>query len=418
MNEVGRNLPRLDAAEKISGRATYIADIYRPGMLHGAIVKSPMRTPGSFHTTSPLHLRLPGVACVLTGDDMSQTGSSDPSSRTNACSPRARCVSLAKPCVLWRLKMKRRRGAPRSLLMSTYEELPAVLSPEEAMAPGAPLVHEDNTENFRIFETKCGGNLAWECGFSEGDVDAAWAKCDVIVEDEFETQAQAHVAIEPCGALAEIDAAGRVTIWSANQSVFRVQANVCDALGLPMSKVRCVTPRVGGGFGNKMEMHVQGMAAALALATGRPVKMVLSREEDFELVRLRQPYHIRAKTGALRDGTLIAREVEALIDCGAYGDDSPGVMGFSLWMARGPYRIANFRSFGTALLHQQASLWRFPRLRQSASDIRDRNTARRDRAGAWTSTRSTCARMNAVRAGDQWVGGGADPFRWFRQMPA
>ena len=166
------------------------------------------------------------------------------------------------------------------------------------MAEHAPLVHDNNVENFRAFKTACGGNLAWECSFAEGDVDDAWAKCDLIVEDLFETQAQAHVAMEPCCALAEVDASGRVSVWSSNQSVFRVQANVADALDLPMSKVRCMTPRVGGGFGNKMEMHVQGMAAALALATGRPVKMILSSEEDFEIVRLRHPYRIRVKTGA------------------------------------------------------------------------------------------------------------------------
>src|SRR5262249_2212285 len=129
------------------------------------------------------------------------------------------------------------------LIDVAYEELPAVLSPEEAMAPGAPLVHDDNAANFRIFKTECGGNPAWKPVLAGGDVDAAWEACDVIVEGKFETQAQAHVAIEPCGALAEVDANSRVTLWSANQSVFRVQANVCEGLGLPMSKLRCLTPR-------------------------------------------------------------------------------------------------------------------------------------------------------------------------------
>ena len=218
------------------------------------------------------------------------------------------------------------------LIDVTYEELPAVLTLEQAMADDGPPVHEDNTTYFRHFETKCGGNLAWECSFAEGNVDAAWAKCDLVVENDFETQAQAHVAMEPCAALAEVDAAGRVTVWSSNQSVFRVQANVSEALELPMSKVRCMTPRVGGGFGNKMEMHVQGMAAALALATGCPVKMVLTREEDFEMVRLRHPYRIRVKTGVSRDGKLIARDVDALVDC-------VGGSRFS-WLTWGPVPVA------------------------------------------------------------------------------
>jgi CO/xanthine dehydrogenase Mo-binding subunit len=404
MNEVGRNLPRLDAREKVTGRATYIADLYRPGMLHGAIVNSRHAHARILSYDLSAALALPGAACVLTGDDISR-GKFGPFIKDECvlAKGKVRFVGEAVCLVAAEDEATARRAA--QLVNVAYEELPAVLSLEEAIAQDAPLVHEDNIENFRIFKTECGGNLAWECGFSEGDVDAAWAKCDVIVEDEFETQAQAHVAIEPCGALSEVDAAGRLTIWSANQSVFRVQANVCEALSLPMSKVRCVTPRVGGGFGNKMEMHVQGMTAALALATGRPVKMVLSREEDFELVRLRNPYRIRAKTGARRDGTLIAREVEALVDCGAYGDDSPGVMGFSLWMARGPYRIANFRSFGRLYYTNKLRTGAFrgfgnPQV-SFATEIQLDEIARRLNMDPFD-----LRRMNAVRAGDQWVGGG------------
>lgn len=404
MNEVGRNLPRLDAAEKISGRATYIADLYRPGMLHGAILKSPYAHARIVSYEISAALALPGVACVLTGRDFAG-GKFGPFIKDECvlAKDKVRFTGEAVCIVAAEDEATARRAT--QLIDVTYEELPAVLSPEEAMADDAPLVHEDNEKNFRVFETKCGGNLAWQVYFSEGDVDAAWAACDVIVENEFDTQAQAHVAIEPCGALAEVDANGRVTIWSANQSVFRVQANVCDALSLPMSKVRCVTPRVGGGFGNKMELHVQAMTAALALATGKPVKMVLTREEDFELVRLRHPYKIRARTGARRDGTLLAREVEAVIDCGAYGDDSPGVMGFSLWMARGPYRIANFRSRGRLYYTNKLRFGAFrgfgnPQV-TFATEIQLDEIATKLGIDPFD-----LREKNAVRAGDKWVGGG------------
>jgi CO/xanthine dehydrogenase Mo-binding subunit len=404
MNEVGRNLPRLDAAEKTCGRATYIADMARPGMLYGAIIKSPYPHARIISYDTSAALALPGVACVLTGDDV-PGGKFGPFIKDECVLAKGKVRFVGEAVCLVAAEDEATARYATQLIDVTYEELPAVLSPEEAMAPGAALVHDDNTANFRVFQTECGDNLAWECSFAEGDVDKAWADCDVIVEDEFETQPQAHVAIEPCGALAEIDAAGRITIWSANQSVFRVQANVCDALSLPMSKVRCVTPRVGGGFGNKMEMHVQGMTAALALATGRPVKMVLTREEDFELVRLRHPYKIRAKTGARRDGTLIAREVEAIIDCGAYGDDSPGVMGFSLWMARGPYRIANFRSRGRLYYTNKLRFGAFrgfgnPQV-TFATEIQLDEIA--DKLGI---DPFDLREKNAVRAGDQWVGGG------------
>jgi CO/xanthine dehydrogenase Mo-binding subunit len=405
MKEVGRSLPRLDATEKVAGRASYIADLYRPGMLHGAIVKSPHAHARILSYDLSAALALPGVACVLTGNDFAG-GKFGPFIKDECVLAKGKVRFVGEAvCVVAAEDEAIAHHAAR-LIEVAYEELPAILSPEQAMAPDAALVHEDNVANFRIFETECRGNLAWSCSFSEGDVEAAWSRCDVVVAGDFETQAQAHVAIEPCGALAEVDAAGRVTVWSANQSVFRVQANVCEALGLPMSKVRCVTPRVGGGFGNKMEMHVQAMTAALARATGRAVKMVLTREEDFELVRLRHPYRIRAKTGARRDGTLIAREVEAIIDCGAYGDDSPGVMGFSLWMARGPYRIANFRATGR--LYYSNKL-RFGAFRGFGNpQVTFATETQLDEIAAKLGLDPFDLRhKNAVRTGDQWVGGGA-----------
>jgi CO/xanthine dehydrogenase Mo-binding subunit len=405
MNEVGRNLPRLDARDKITGRATYIADLYRPGMLHAAILKSPHAHARILSYDVAAAAALPGVACVLTGADVPD-GKFGPFIKDEFVLAKEKVRFVGEAVCLVAAEDEATARQAVHLIEVEYKELPPILSPEDAMAPDAALVHEDNTANFRVFETACGKNLAWECNFSEGDVGKAWSECDVIVEDEYETQAQAHVAIEPCGALAEVDSAGRVTIWSANQSVFRVQANVCDALKLPMSKVRCVTPRIGGGFGNKMEMHVQGMVTALALATGRPVKMVLSREEDFEMVRLRHPYRIRSKTGAKRDGMIVAREVEAIIDCGAYGDDSPGVMGFSLWMARGPYRIPNFRSSGRLYYTNKLRFGAFrgfgnPQV-SFATEIQLDEIAERLSIDPFE-----LRRKNAVRAGDTWVGGGA-----------
>jgi CO/xanthine dehydrogenase Mo-binding subunit len=405
MNEVGRSLPRLDARDKITGRATYIADLYRPGMLHGAILKSPHAHARILSYDVSAATALPGVACVLTGADVPD-GKFGPFIKDEFVLAKEKVRFVGEAVCLVAAEDEATARQAVHLIEVQYEELPPILSLEDAIAPGAALVHEDNRTNFRVFETACGENLAWECKFSEGDVDKAWSECDVIVEDEYETQAQAHVAIEPCGALAEVDGAGRVTIWSANQSVFRVQANVCEALKLPMSKVRCVTPRVGGGFGNKMEMHVQGMVTALALATGRPVKMVLSREEDFEMVRLRHPYRIRTKTGAKRDGTIIAREVEAIIDCGAYGDDSPGVMGFSLWMARGPYRILNFRSSGRLYYTNKLRFGAFrgfgnPQVSFATESQLD------EIAEHLGIDPFELRRKNAVRAGDTWVGGGA-----------
>jgi CO/xanthine dehydrogenase Mo-binding subunit len=117
-------------------------------------------------------------------------------------------------------------------------------------------------------------NVLWRVTVGEGDVDAAWAECDVVVEGIYETHAQHHAYMEPCAALAEIDAGGRLTIHSPSQSVNQVQARVADALGLDLTEVRAISPRVGGAFGGKGGPHVQPIAAALARATGRTVKLI------------------------------------------------------------------------------------------------------------------------------------------------
>ena len=404
MSVVGQSIPRLDSREKVSGRAHYIADLYRPGMLYGAILGSPYAHARIKSYDVRAAKQLPGVVSVLTGSDF-KGGKFGPFIKDETVLAAGKVRYVGEPvCIVAAEDEKTARRAARMIEVE-YEELPAVLTPDEAMAPSAPVIHEDNESYFRVHHTDCGRNLAWSTSFVEGDIERAWSQCDVIVDGEFDTQAQAHVAIEPCGALAEIDSTGRVTLWSANQSVFRVQANVCEALSLSMSKVRCVTPRVGGGFGNKMEMHVQAMTAALAIDSGRPVKLILSREEDFEIVRHRHPYRIRAKTGAKRDGTLVAREVDIVVDCGAYGDDSPGVMGFSLLMARGPYRIPNVRAAGRLYYTNKIRFGAFrgfgnPQV-SFATEIQIDEIA--EKIGM---DPLELRLKNATRKGDSWVGGG------------
>ncbi len=342
---VGASLPRLETLEKITGRAQYIADLNRPGQLHAAITQADVAHARIKGYDTREAKAVPGVVAVLTGDDF-------PDGRMGAfikdeppiAKGKVRYFGEPVACVAAIDEETARRAA--RLVRVDYEELPALLTPEAALEAGAPAIHENLASYFKVWPAVCGGNVASETELSEGDIAQGFAAADVIVEGIFETSAQAHVAIEPCGALAEVDASGRVTIWSANQSVFRVQANVCESLLLPMSKLRSLTPRVGGGFGNKMEAHVQPMAVMLAIKTGRPVKMILNREEDFEIVRARHPFKIRMRTGAKTDGTLVAREAEVLLDCGAYGDNSPGVLGYSLLMSRGPYRIPHVRAYG------------------------------------------------------------------------
>jgi CO/xanthine dehydrogenase Mo-binding subunit len=342
---VGSGLARVDVREKVEGRAHYTADLYQPGMLFGAILGSPHAHARIKSYDVGEALAVPGVHCVVTGDDFGDHRMGAFVKDEHAIAKhKVRYVGEPVAAVAAETEASARLAA--RLVKVEYEELPAILTPEDALKPGAAIIHEDLDSYFKVFDTGSRGNICSRTDFAQGDA-SAWSKAEVVVEGNYTTQPQAHVSLEPCGALAEIDAAGRITLWSANQSVFRVQANVCESLGIPMAQLRCVTPRVGAGFGNKMEAHIQPIAVKLAMESGRPVKLILTREEDFEIVRARHPFKIRIKTGAKRDGTLVAREVEVLLDGGAFADDSPGVLGNGLWFSCGPYRFEYMRAWGT-----------------------------------------------------------------------
>ncbi|MGE5147725.1 MAG: xanthine dehydrogenase family protein molybdopterin-binding subunit, partial [Candidatus Eiseniibacteriota bacterium] len=252
VNPVGAGIPRLETREKLTGQAQFTDDIFPRGLLHGAILSSPYAHARILSYDIAAAKALPGVEAVITGADLGEHYMGPfIKDETALARGKVRYIGEAVAAVA-AVDLETARKAVR-LIEVEYEELPALLTPEEALAPGAPLIHEEFAKYFKAHQLPNAGNMFTEATIAEGDVDAAWAQCDVIVEGEYETQAQYHAYMEPCSAVAEADATGKVTIWSANQSVFRVQANVAESLGLPMSKVRAITPRVGGAFGGKME---------------------------------------------------------------------------------------------------------------------------------------------------------------------
>ena len=345
---VGHAIPSIDGREKVTGAAAYIDDMSLPGMLYGAIVASDYAHARILGYDTSEAMKVPGVKAVITGDDF------DPVLggvflKDEPAIAKGKVRYLGEPvAAVAATDMKTARLAAR-LVKVEYEPLPSVLTMDQALDPKAELIHEDLADYFRLKPSEFEGNALWKAAISEGDVDSAWSECDVIVEDEFETQAQHHLYMEPCGALAQPEQSGRVTIWSSCQSVFIVQQKVADYLQIPMSKVRALVPHVGGGFGGKGGLHIQTLAAKLALVSGRPVKMTLTRIEDFETVRSRHPIRIHMKTGAKKDGTLIARDIRVILDGGAYADESPAVLNWAVFISKGPYRFPNIRSRGQVL---------------------------------------------------------------------
>ena len=410
---VGHSIERLDAAEKATGEAQYVDDLYRPGMLHGAIL-------GSIHAHAKIGgykldaaRSIPGVAAVLTGEDFS-SGRTGAFCKDELPLARGKTIYMGEPvAVVAASDVETARRAARAIEID-YEPLPAVLTIDEALATGAPLVHEDLANYAKIAPSFSEGNVLWQCRLEEGKIDSAWSQCDVIVEDVFETAAQHHMYMEPCGALAEIDRGGRLTIWSSCQSVHLVQQRVAEWLSIPMGRIRALAPKIGGGFGAKGGLHVQHLAAALALKTGRPVKMVLSRVEDFEIVRSRHPARVIMKTGAKKDGTLLAREASIFLDGGAYADESPTVLSFAVLMARGPYRIPHLRSRGLVVYTNKLKASAFrgfgnPQVTFAGESQIDRIAEQLDIHPVELRLR------NAVDAGDRWAGGQTLPACGLRE---
>ncbi|MBS7533217.1 xanthine dehydrogenase family protein [Ancylobacter sonchi] len=347
---IGLTMSRLEALEKASGAAAFTEDMTLPGMLHGALVLSPHAHARILGYDLSRALALPGVKAVITGAEIGRRYMGlVVKDETALAVDKVRYIGEPVAAVA-AIDVATARAAA-ALVEVEYEPLPAVFTIEEAIAEGAPILHEDFASYFKIYDAStC--RLPNELTRSEiilGDVAKGFAECDVVVERVYETAAQNHIYMEPCAALAAVDGRGKVTVWSSTQSVFRTQANVHESLGIPMARIRSVVPRVGGGFGGKSEATVQPVAAALALKTGRPVRVVLSREEDMITMRARHPARMRVKTGARRDGTLVAREFEAWFDGGAYADDSPAVLNFAMFFAGGPYRFEHVRVEGHAI---------------------------------------------------------------------
>ncbi|MBM3525912.1 MAG: xanthine dehydrogenase family protein molybdopterin-binding subunit, partial [Alphaproteobacteria bacterium] len=401
---VGARVPRIDARDKLTGRALYSDDLSRPGLLHAALAVSPHAHARIISYDVASAKAVPGVKAVITGADYpARRVGAFVKDETMFAKDRVRYVGEPVAAVAATDPETARRAA--DLIEVVYEELPAVLDIDAALASGAPLLHEDLASYVKVIPGEHSkGNVIWSSEFGEGDVESAWAKCDVVVEGVYETPAQYHACLEPWSGLAEVDANGRVTIWSCNQSVHYVQQRVSEELGLPMSRIRVLTPRIGGGFGGRHATNGQTILAALALQTGRPVKLTLTRAEDFEINRSRHPARIRAKTGAMKDGTLVAREFEVLLDGGAYSDESPSVLSLCVLIARGPYRVANVRARGRVVYTNKLRAGAFRGF--GGPQMTFAGESQMDELARKLGIDPFDLRLkNAMRTGDKWTGG-------------
>jgi CO/xanthine dehydrogenase Mo-binding subunit len=217
-----------------------------------------------------------------------------------------------------------------SLIKVEYEPLPAVFDPEEALRPGAPVLHDYAKDN-----------IVKHIPIRKGDIEKGFAEADIIVEEKYETQQVEHAYLEPEAGLAYVDHDGVVTVISPSQNITHHRHMLAEIIAKPINKVRFIMSPVGGGFGGKEDMIYQGMLALAAMKTHRPVRLVFTREESIISTAKRHPARITYRMGLKRDGRITAVSFRMISDGGAYGMSTEGVMRKAAILACGPYDIPN-----------------------------------------------------------------------------
>ena len=333
LNIVGTRVPMLDAGLKVKGAAQFTDDLVLPGMLFGKILRSPLPHARILNIDTSKAEKLPGVKGVVTGRDIPD--------RLYGIVPMAKDeYALAKDKVRYigddvaavcAIDSEIAEEA-LELIDVDYEELPAVFDPREAIKEGAPVIHAGVKNNTSFAINK-----------EFGDVARAFAESDAVFEDRFYSQAVNHAPLEPHAALAQFDPLnGDLTLWSSTQIPFFLRRNLSNTLQIPESKVRVIKPKVGGGFGQKIDMFAKDFCAAwFAIHLGKPVKFVYEREEVFISTRQRHPMYITVKTGVKKDGTILGQQFQAHADGGAYNSTAPTMIALSCFFLMIPYHIPN-----------------------------------------------------------------------------
>jgi len=327
---VGRPFPRPDAQAKATGEAVFAADLYFEGMLHGKVLRSRYPHARVLRVDVSKAKALPGVVAVLTATDV--PGARNHGLLRNDWPVLAydKVRYMGDAIALVAAENEETAEAALKLIEVDYEPLPVVSSAEAALAEDAPRIHE-------------GGNILKHLAFHRGDVEAAFAQADIIIENEYRTPAGDHCFLEPEASVATVDDRGSVTVYTGSQIPFEDQRQIAASLALPRDQVRVVQTQVGGAFGGKEDIHTQIHAALLAQATGRPVKLVFTRQESLIVHPKRHATVIRLKTGATREGKLLAIQAHIIGDTGAYASLGEAVMTRTATHVSGPYAVPNFK---------------------------------------------------------------------------
>ncbi|MFD5884833.1 molybdopterin-dependent oxidoreductase [Streptomyces sp. NPDC060334] len=346
---VGKSLGAPAGPLVVTGTARYTFDVEVPGLLHMKLLRSPHPHARIVSIDTRDALQVPGVHAVLTHHDAPERlyssarhehPTEDPMD-TRVLDDVVRFVGQRVAAVVATSEQAAEEGCRRVVV--TYEELPYVIDPEEAMLPGAPVLHPKGPESgiFRAENNVCG-----EVHNTLGDMEKGWAEADVVHEETFQTQRVQHASLETHGSVAYFEPkeegdGERITVRSSTQAPFLTRRALCALYDLNEDEVRVVAGRVGGGFGGKQEMLTEDIVVLAALKLRRPVKLEFTRAEQFYGATTRHPFKITIKIGAQADGTLTALRIRVVSNTGAYGNHGPAVMFHSVGESFAVYKAPN-----------------------------------------------------------------------------
>lgn len=345
---LGRPVVRVDARSKVTGQADFPADLSMPGMLHAQTLFAGRPHARVLSIDATEAEALDGVVAVLTAKDVPineyglQTRDQPVLCGPGSSNPEADTVRfVGDQIALIVAETARVASDARDLIRVTFDDLPTLSDPFDALNPEAVQIHPLREPNPTHPELSRAGNLISHHQIRRGDMEAGWQQADVVVEGEYFTPAQEHAFLQPESGIAYIDEKGRITVAVAGQWVWEEREQIAHALGLPSERVRVLHPAVGGAFGGREDISIQIVLALAAWKLERPVRMVWTREESIRGHCKRHPMWFSAKLGADKDGKLVAARVRVVADGGAYCYTTNKVLGNTAITCTGPYEIPN-----------------------------------------------------------------------------
>ncbi|MGH8546856.1 MAG: xanthine dehydrogenase family protein molybdopterin-binding subunit, partial [Gammaproteobacteria bacterium] len=346
---IGRAQPRTDGEEKVTGQAIYTVDIALPGMAHGKILRSPYAHAKLLRVDAGKAEKHPGVYGVITREDQRRLAMFGAAYKDQTIVAVDKVRYVGDPVAAVAAADEATAEEALSLIEVEYQELPAVTSIADALAPEAPLVHDASSTGGEMmghrYETSkefFGTNLCYRFSYSKGNLGEGFKSSDYIFEDAFTFPRVQHFSMEPHATVAQVEG-DRITLWAATQEPFTLREHLADIFHVSLNKVRIIVPYVGGAYGGKLSVKTEPLAAALSWKSKRPVRLAHSIEESFKTVT-RHPARFRIKTGVTRDGTLVARECVIHMETGAYADAGPRVTQKAGYRCLGPYRIPHAKT--------------------------------------------------------------------------